>query len=298
MIQFGMRCHDLCPKGPLTQMLDQVQEKGIRHIQLAFGKSVSDYDFSPGHYSAGFGYYIAEELKKRQIHVAVLGCYINPANPDETAREAAVDRFIEHLKYAKRIGADMVGTETGRYSVDFSVTEETKSPKCYETVRKSFARIVKAAEQLGVTVGIEGVFDHTIHSPQMMARLLADLDSEAVEVIFDAVNLMTPETEFDIVLQRRLIDKAFSLYGDRISVLHLKDFVFEGQKQSYRHPGEGHFDYSCLMEHISKEKPHIIGLLENSSPDRFQEDCAFLARKYERSSASKSYPAVTARAGI
>ena len=280
MIDFGMRCHDLAPKGPLTEVLDAVKNASIPHIQLAFGKSVSDYDFSVGHYSAGFGNYIRRELDARNIHIAVLGCYINPANPDETLRKAAVSRFIEHLKYAKRIGADMVGTETGRFSTDFKTTPLTKTEECYQTVLKSFKEIVRAAEQLGVTVGIEGVFDHTIHSPEMMDRLLHDLDSEAVEVIFDAVNLMTPEVEFDPAGQAVSLNKAFELYGDRISVLHLKDFVFDGQKQLYRHPGEGHFDYAPLMKFVKEKKPHIIGLLENSSPDRYQSDCAYLASQF------------------
>ena len=193
MIQYGMRAHDLCPKLPLTEVLDTVRAHNIRHIQLAFGKSVSDYDFSTGHYSAGFAGYIGSELRKRDIHIAVLGCYINPANPDEEARKAAVARFIEHLRYAKRIGADMVGTETGRFSTDFKVTPLTKTEECYQTMLKSFREIVRAAEQLGVVVGVEGVFNHTLHSPEMMDRFLRDIDSASVEVILDAVNLMTPE---------------------------------------------------------------------------------------------------------
>lgn len=282
MIQYGMRVHDLCPKGPLATVLDSIESHGLKHVQLAFGKSVSDYDFSPGHYSAGFGHYIRRELAARDIHIAVLGCYVNPANPDETARQAAVARFIEHLKYAKRIGADMVGTETGRFSTDMSVTPLTRTEECYQRVLTSFREIVRAAEQLGVTVGIEGVFDHTIYSPAMMDRLLKDLDSEAVEVILDAVNLMTPEVEFDPAGQAAIIDEAFRLYGDRISVLHLKDFVFDGQKQLYRHPGEGHFDYSCLMRHVKEMKPQIIGLLENSSPDRFDGDVAYLKDQFDK----------------
>ncbi|MCR5293911.1 MAG: sugar phosphate isomerase/epimerase [Lachnospiraceae bacterium] len=282
MIEFGMRCHDLCPKGPLLEVLDKVQEANLTHIQLAFGKSVSDYDFQTGHYSAGFGHYLRKELEARNIHVAVLGCYINPANPDEDARKAAVARFIEHLKYAKRMGADMVGTETGRFSKDFKVTPLTRTEECYQTVLKSFREIVHAAEQLGMTVGIEGVFDHTIHSPALMDRLLHDLDSEAVEVIFDAVNLMVPEVEFDPAGQEAILSEAFSLYGDRISVLHLKDFVFDGAKQLYRHPGEGHFSYAPLMRFIKEKKPHIIGLLENSSPDRYAGDRAFLKEQFEK----------------
>ena len=65
-------------------------------------------------------------------------------------------------------------------------------------------------------------------------------------------------------------------------MLHLKDFVFDGEKQLYRHPGEGHFHYEPLMRHIRKQKPHIIGLLENSSPDRFVGDCAYLQEAFNK----------------
>ena len=276
MIQYGMRCHDICPKGPLSWVLDQVQALGVHHIQLALGKSVSDYDFSTGHYSAGLGWHIGEELKKRQIHVAVLGCYINPADPDPGRRQAAIGRFIEHLKYARRIGADMVGTETGRFSSDFSVTPATHTEECYQTMLDSFRRIVHAAEQLGVTVGVEGVFDHTLCSPEMMDRFLQDIDSETVEVILDAVNLIPPEAEASPRLQEEILHQAFARYGDRVSVLHLKDFVFDGQNQLFRHPGEGHFHYPALLNHVLPTKPGIIGLLENSSPDRYTADCRYI----------------------
>ena len=276
MIQYGMRCHDICPKAPLSEVLDHVKALGIKHIQLAPGKSISDFDFSPGHYSAGFGFHLANELNRRGIHTAVLGCYINPADPDPERRNASVERFIDHMKYAKMIGADMVGTETGRFSVDFSVTDKTDTEECYQVMLHTFRRIVRAAEQIGVTVGVEGVFDHTLSTPEKMHRFLKDIDSEAVEVILDAVNLIPPEAEFDPGMQADLIRRAFSLYGRRISVLHLKDFIFEGRKQLYRHPGEGHFHYPALMDHIRQEKPMIIGLLENSSPERYAADCAFL----------------------
>ena len=123
-MNYGMRCHDICPKTDIDTLLDTVKENGICQIQLAFGKSISGFDFGPGHYSPGFAHMISDKLKARGIHVAVLGCYINPTDPDENKRQLSVARFIEHLKYAKIIGADMVGTETGRYSSDFQVVPE------------------------------------------------------------------------------------------------------------------------------------------------------------------------------
>lgn len=274
MIQFGIRAHDYCGPGTVEEVVDQLYEGGIRHIQLAMSKSFSAPDFSGGHYSPGLAHYIGEQLAKRNIHVAVLGCYINPVIPDENLRLAEVNRFIEHLKYAKSIGADMVGTETGRYSLDMSVTPETQSEACYKLLLDSFRRIVKAAEQIGVTVGVEGVFDHTLSTPEKMDRFLRDLDSHMVEVILDNANLIAPWT-ISKEQQEAITEEAFALYGNRISVLHLKDCVFQNGVQQCTRPGEGLICYERLMRHIKAEKPYIIGLLEESSPAHFKADCDF-----------------------
>lgn len=280
-INAGMRCHDLCPKMEMEQLFEEVKANGIRQIQLAFGKSISNYDFSVGHYSAGFARYVGSLLEKNDVHVAVLGCYINPTNPIESKRQAEVARFIEHLKYARMIGADMVGTETGRMDPNMRVNPESYTEDAYQLLLKSMREIVAAAEKLGVIVGVEGVFDHTLYSPARMKRFLEDIDSPNVEVILDAVNLIHPD-QVDPEEQRQVIEKAFAYYGDRISALHVKDFVFEGQHQAFRHVGEGMFCYEPLMKLVKENKPHIAMLLENSSKERFHSDVAFLQEIYDR----------------
>lgn len=282
MIQFGMRVHDICGKGTVTEVLDKVQDLGIKYIQLAMSKSFSEVDTSVGHYNAGLGDYVGEECRKRDIHVSILGCYINPAHPDEDKRMLEVQKFIEHLKYSKRIGADMVGTETGRAHPNMKIVPETYTEENYQRVLDSFKRIRDAAEKLGVMVGVEGVFNHTLHSPEMMRRFLDDIDSVNFDVILDSVNLIKPEFEKDPAGQNAIIRKAFELYGDRITTLHLKDGVFEDNDQRFRHPGEGFFNYEELMRQVSIWKPYIVGTLENSTPDRYYEDCRFLQEQYDK----------------
>lgn len=280
MIQFGIRAHDFCGPGPAEKVFDQLKEGGIRHIQLAFEKSISGYDFSAGHYSAGFARLLGDGLKSRGLHTAVLGCYINPVIPVEELRLAEVERFIERLRYAKRMDADMVGTETGRYSLDMSVTPLTDTEECYRLLLDSFSRIADAAEGLGVIVGVEGVFDHTLSTPEKMHRFLKDLASPAIEVILDHANLIAPWTT-EPRQQRDILDRAFHYYGDRISVLHLKDCVFKNGVQSCTRPGEGLIDHKGLMKHIKEGKPEIIGLLEESDPEHFEEDCRFWGRRFD-----------------
>lgn len=277
-MNYGMRCHDICPKTDIDTLLDTVKENGICQIQLAFGKSISGFDFGPGHYSPGFAHIISDKLKVRGIHVAVLGCYINPTDPDENKRQLSVARFIEHLKYAKIIGADMVGTETGRYSSDFQVVPETYTEECYQLLLKSMREIVDAAEKLGVIVGVEAVHDHTLYSPERMKRFLDDINSPNVEAILDPVNLISGKNYKN---QEGVLEQAFALYGDRISMVHIKDFRMENGEPQFEHIGDGLFHYEPLLRWLKKEKPYITMLLENSNRERCHRDVAYLQKIYE-----------------
>lgn len=277
-MNYGMRCHDICPQGDMDTVFDAVKSNGIDQIQLALGKSIQGYDFNYGHYSPGFGRTISRKLKERNIHVAVLGCYINPTNPNEAKRQEEVRKFIEHLKYAKAIGADMVGTETGRYDPDFRVVPYTYTEGCYQLLLKSMREITAAAEKLGVIVGIEAVHDHTLYCPEMMRRFLEDMDSPNVEAILDPVNLISSENYQN---QDDVIQRAFDLYGDRISVIHVKDFLMKGGQPAFAHVGEGLMDYKPLMKNLKKDKPYITMLLEESNPGRYHQDVAHLQRIYD-----------------
>lgn len=277
-MNYGMRCHDICPKGDMDTVFDTVKAYGIHQIQLVLGKSIAGYDFAPGHYSPGLAHVIGDKLKERKIHVAVLGCYINPTDPDESRRRASVARFIEHLKYARIIGADMVGTETGRYSSDFKVVPETYTEECYQLLLKSMREIVGAAEKLGMIVGVEAVHDHTLYSPEMQRRFLEDIDSPNVEAILDPVNLIGAK---DVDNQEAVIDRAFALYGDRITMVHVKDFRMTDGQPEFEHIGEGLFDYRPLLRRLKKDKPYLTMLLENSTPERYHRDVEYLQKIYE-----------------
>lgn len=173
----------------------------------------------------------------------------------------------------------MVGTETGRLDPNMKVVPETFTETAYQLLLKSMREIVSAAEKLGVTVGVEGVFNHTLYSPAMMKRFLEDIDSPNVEVILDSVNLIHPE---EVDCQEEVISKAFDYYGDKITMLHMKDFVFEGQDQIFRYVGEGLFHYEPLMKLLKEKKPHITMLLENSRKERYHSDVKFLHEIYDR----------------
>lgn len=268
MFSVGMRAHDLKKQGFLS-LVEAIKRNDIKNIQLAFSKAIDDIDFSLGNFNAGLANYIGTTLRENGIHVPVLGCYINPIEKNPIKRMEEVNKFKEHLLYAKYIGADMVGTETGN--------SPAHSEDDYKTLLESMREIVQTAEKLGVMVGVEGVFTHTLNNPKTIKRFLMDINSPNVSIIFDPVNMSG-----DIESQRKMMSEAMELYGERISVMHIKDFdVIDGIKREAP-IGEGKFDYAYLFELLKAKKPYITMLLEASNEERYARDVAFLKDIYNR----------------
>lgn len=257
-MSIGMRAHDIQAKN-ITDLAEKLEQLDIHTIQLALLKSIRDIDLSEGSFSPGLARFIREELEKHDIHVSVLGCYINPVHPDPAERAQQLTRFREHIKYAKYIGADMIGTETGSVNFDWSFNPNNHSEENYQDFLSVMRPLAQYAASLGVMLGIEGVFIHTLYSPERMKRFLDDIDMPNVSVIFDPVNYLNENNYHD---QHKIIAQAFELFGDRIAAVHIKDFIVKGNTLQFALPTEGELDLPFLMKLIKSNKPHIDLLLE------------------------------------
>lgn len=179
------------------------------------------------------------------MKVAVLGSYINPSCPDSDVISSELAKFKEKIRYASILKPIVVGTETGIYRENMTDSEEA-----YEYLLANLRELVKEALKYGVCIGIEGVHCFVINSPQKMARLLKDLDSPCVKAIFDPMNLINIE---NYKKQDEIINEMFDLVGDKIAVIHAKDFVVEDDKIVLALPGEGILNYSLIFKRM-KEK--------------------------------------------
>lgn len=253
----GMRGHDLdC--GDAASLGRRCREYGVDVLQLALAKSIKGIEWRPGVFSPGLARQIKMGLDAGGVHVSVLGCYINPVHPDEAVRAEQLALFREHLRFAKYIGADMIGTETGSFS---GVQKTDRSEEVYQLFLEGMRPVVREAEKLGVMVGIEGVTEFTIYSPERMKRFLDDIDSPNVTVIFDPVNLLDHTNYKE---QREVMRRSFELFGDCIGVVHLKDFVIEDGKKQFRLSGDGLLDHAYLFGLVKQYKPDIDMIIEEA----------------------------------
>lgn len=267
----GIRAHDV-GKMPVKELAKAISEKGFNCTHLALQKAITDYDFSLGKLNPGMAKQIREAFYKENVFISVLGCYINPVTPDEKARREQLERFKEHIRFARDFGCSIVATETGSLNHDWSYTPENSSPKAFEMIVESTAELVREAEKFGVIVCIEGVTTHTVSTPQIMKRVLDEVNSNNLQVLFDPVNLLDAN---NASRQREMISEAFNLFGDRINIIHAKDFIIEDGVKKGVPIGKGILDYPFLLKFVKQQKPGIEILIEDAKPESMED-----SRKY------------------
>ena len=275
MLQIGLRAHDYGNNVSPEKLAETLAEFNPASIQLALAKALSGSP-ADGGLSPGYARRIRRILEERNIAIAVLGCYINPVHPDSDAREQQLRRFEEHLRYARDFGCALVGTETGSCNPDCSYHPGTEKPETFDLLCRSLERLTGTAEKCGSIVAIEAVADqHTVSSIEKMETVLRRLASPALKVIYDPVNLIPSAGLAET--QEHFFAHAFDAFGDAIVAIHAKDFRMEGGAKNGALPaGTGELDYRSLLNIITKCKPNIDILLENSSPASGKQAMTFL----------------------
>ena len=256
MLEFGMRGHDI-PTNDLEILTKTACENKISHFQLALKKTFPDIYKKTGIFSPGLAAKIKKGLDSADLRVSVLGSYINPVAEDEEARKAELDFYLENVKFAAFLGAGCIGTETGTNGD----SAHTHSEENYRLFLKSAEKMVDTCENFGIIAGFEPVSVFTIDSPKTAARMIKDLASPNIGIIFDPVNMLSSETYEN---QEYIIKEAIELLHDRIVAVHLKDFDYENGRRAAKRAGEGKADFKTVLKYIKYEKPGVDMVLDET----------------------------------
>lgn len=274
-LNIGLRGHDVEAEN-LPELSKKLKEYGINNVQLVLKRSCKD--FKEGMFSPSFAKQIDEIFSKNGIEISVLGCYINPSNTNKQVLEQDMAYFIESLKYAKFMNAGVVGLETG-FVGEECIPENNQTEEAYQYLLSNMKVLRDAAEKLGVMIAVEAVSCFVINSPERMIRLLNDLDSPNILVIFDLLNLLTIENYKN---QEEIIDTAFELLGDKISVIHLKDFIVEENQLKQCPIGEGLVNIEKILSVIKTCKSNIPVVLEETTEDNLIQSLQKLNQIYNK----------------
>ncbi|HSU55117.1 MAG TPA: sugar phosphate isomerase/epimerase family protein [Candidatus Dormibacteraeota bacterium] len=179
------------------------------------------------------------------------------SHPDRKVREEGLEALKQTLRDAKRYGASSV------LLVPAVVNKEVSYADAYTRSQAEIRKAVPLAEELGVKIAIENVWNQFLLSPLEAARYVDEFNSPAVGWHFDVGNVITygwPEQWIRIL-------------GKRIQKLHIKEYsrtkrdkegLWAGFKVAFL---EGDNNWPAVMKAVDDIGYNGWGIAEQSGGD-------------------------------
>ncbi|MBS6646230.1 MAG: sugar phosphate isomerase/epimerase [Clostridiaceae bacterium] len=275
-MQLGIRLHDTEP-GTLEERLVMAKEQGFTCVHLALSKTITEHSVKPAALTPGFAMHLKKIFTRHDMDIAVLGCYLNLANPDEKALKEIQEAYLAHVRFAAQLGCGVVGTETGAPNTSYTYEEACKSEEALHIFIKNLRPVVECAEKMGVLVAIEPVWCHIVYNSKRALQVLKEINSPNLRIILDPVNLLSSENYTDY---EKVIEEAVEDLGDYVEVMHMKDFRFENGRVVSVAAGTGVMNYDKLLGFLKAKKPYIHATLEDTTPDNAAAAREFLEKQY------------------
>ena len=148
-----------------------------------------------------------------RIHSIVYGGWNAPfSDPDAEVREQGLAGMRTALRSAKAMGADAV------LLVPAVVKEDVRYADAYKRSQEYIRKLLPLAEQLGMIIAVENVWNKFLLSPLEFARYVDEFNSPWLKAYFDVGNVIIYGYAQDWI--RTL--------GKRLVKIHLKDFKRKG----------------------------------------------------------------------
>ncbi|NLO05987.1 MAG: sugar phosphate isomerase/epimerase [candidate division WS1 bacterium] len=137
-----------------------------------------------------------------------LGWAFPAVGPDPEVTEKGIEIIRTSLKLGAALGVETFLVVPG------TVTPEYPYDQAYDDTVDTFSELAEDAEEAGVCIGLEYVWNKFLLSPLEFAGIIDEIDEEYVQAYFDVGN----------VIPNGYPDQWIRILDDRIKALHIKDF--------------------------------------------------------------------------
>ena len=262
MLQIGIRLHDVNSGCAEELQTPEAREEGFCCVHLAPQKVIKGLSYDPSAMTEGLAAYFKRVFSKHDLDIAVLGCYLNLAHPDEAKLRDIKERYYGNFRVASLCGAAMVGTETGCPNAEYKLDRNTHTDEALNIFMHNLSDVVQTAEDYGVTIAIEPVWNHIVYTPERALQVIKGIGSRNLRIIFDPVNLLCMENADD---REAVFAEAMEKLGEHIAMVHIKDFIRRDGKLVSVAAGTGEMDYTSILRFLKAKKPYIQVSLENTT---------------------------------
>jgi sugar phosphate isomerase/epimerase len=188
------------------------------------------------------------------------------------------------------LGADLLTLCSGTRNHEdmWAYHPQNQSLEAWQDMIDAMQRAVEIAAEYDVCLGIEPEVANVVSNANDGARLISELRSNRIRIVFDPANLYRPPS--DPRREGHVITDALRLLGDRIAIAHCKDVAdptgkgvaHQDGERSYTHvaAGMGILDYYHYVSELKRLVPRSIPLiLHGLSEEQIPASVSFIQKQ-------------------
>ncbi|MBQ2916232.1 MAG: sugar phosphate isomerase/epimerase [Clostridia bacterium] len=274
-----IRGHDLGAWG-INEVVDKSKFYGVDGLQLVCYKVFDETKYEPGSITEETAKIIGTKLAENNISVPLIGAYFNPVHSNKAKVENCKNIYKDYLKYAKILGSECVGSETGSFNDDdWSYNPKNRTEEALQEVVSVFSELCDYALDYGSYVAMEGAAGHVCYDVDTLAKAQKMMNRKNTRVIFDLFNYMDKDNQGDYL---NILDKGLETFGDKILLFHMKDCIFHNDKAPVQVPyGKGEMNIPEVLKRIKTHNKNAVLTLEDTAGEHIPHAVETIRRIWE-----------------
>lgn len=225
------------------EVFEMAKENGFEGVELTLDENDGRVhtQMSPDDYRR-----IADEANKAGIKIVSLACGLGwtypMTAPDDATAKKGIEITATALRIAKALGTDAILVVPGGVGASFIPGfKENTYDAAYEKALAGLEALKPVAEETGVSIGVENVWNKFLLSPLEFRDFIDKLNSPRIGAYFDVGN----------VLLTGYSEQWIRILGKRIKRVHFKDFKTSvGTLEGFCDLLEGDVNYPAAMQEL------------------------------------------------
>lgn len=210
-----------------------------------------------------------EAAERAGLRISEVGAWSNPISPDDATRKAAVQKCIDALALADRIGAGCAVNIAGSRGEKWDgPSAENFTPETFELIVETTRAIIDAVKPKRSFFTLETMPWCPPHSPDSYLALIRAIDRREFAVHLDPVNMINSVDRY--YNNGAFILECFEKLGPWIKNCHGKDILLRENLTVHLdevRPGLGVLDYGVFLAELARldEVPLMLEHLSSES---------------------------------
>ena len=180
------------------------------------------------------------------VELAAISGTFNAADPDPAKRRAGLDRFPLLVDAAAKLGIPVITLSSGSRDPQdmWRWHPDNTTKQAWDDSRASLHRLADVAEGSGVSLAFEPEHSNVVATADQAVRMLAEVRSPLLGVVYDAANLLDPD-RWDLAEAEAAINRDVATLAPHMLLAHAKELTHGREPVG---PGAGWLPWPHIVE--------------------------------------------------